>query len=152
MEAKEKCRTTLWEENIGLLKSGRLFALTYTPPEPVPPKTVPHWYSRSSREARRQEEHAFAEQQQRKQRWQERNATVADKTSQVDKLRQKEVYIDVELKPGLRQEKKVVKRPVSYADFINIDQKRKKAGKNMNPNPAPQAAPLHQPGRGLHHS
>ena len=148
----EDARSTVWQDNISLLKSGRLFALTYTPPEPVPPKTVPHWYSRSSRETRRQEEHAFAEQQQRKQRWQERNATVADKTSQVDKLRQKEVYIDVELKPGLRQEKKVVKRPVSYADFINIDQKRKKAGKNMNPNPAPQAAPLHQPGRGLHHS
>ena len=104
MEAKEKCRTTLWEENIGLLKSGRLFALTYTPPEPVPPKTVSHWYSRTSRAARRQEEQTFAAQQQRKERWQERNAAVADRISWLDKTRQKEVSIDVELKSGPLQQ------------------------------------------------
>ena len=45
-------------------ENGKLNAFTYQPPEPVPPKTVVHWYSGSAvRQKHGQEEDAYKAQQ-----------------------------------------------------------------------------------------
>ena len=128
-------------DNIGLLKGGRLHPLSYTPPEPVPPRTQTHWYRPSTYGIRRQEEAAFNAQTQRKQQWEARNATVKEMTKNYDNLRQKEMTIDVELQPGMGAEKKVVKRTIPYAEFIQLDQKKQDRQRNANPQPQNQAAP-----------
>ena len=132
-------------QNIGVLENGKLKAITYDPPEPVPPTTKVHWYSsKATRTARRNEERAYQEQQARADKWKERNADATNKAAAQDKLRQQAVDMNVDLQTKGGKDKVQVVRKITMVEMMEKEQAKRNAKKpehhervNKQPEPKP---------------
>ena len=118
-------------QKIGVLKEGKLNAITYDPPEPVPPKTKKHWYSSNAvKEARANEERAYADQQRRVDLWKERNSDAVKNAVAQDKIRQNLLEYDVELSTNGGKDKVQVRRRISFDELLEKEAKNKQKSKN----------------------
>lgn len=132
-------------QSISVLNEGKLNAITYDPPEPVPPTTKTHWYSSKAVKTQRQnEERAYREQQDRVDNWKERNAEAVQKAAAQDKQRQYTMDMNIDLKDKDGKDKVQVSRKVTMTELMEKEQAKRNAKKpehhervNKQPEPKP---------------
>ncbi len=74
--------------HISVLKDGKLEPLTYTPPEPVPPRKARMFASRAEKQRIEQERQQYMADMKRKEHWAERNHNAQERCGVYDSLRE----------------------------------------------------------------